>query len=129
MKTNKKLGVYMDHAMANLIEFNSELSDIKAINLDLSPQDKNTVLQKGEVHLHNKEQHKQNEFYNKIKIEILKFGNILLFGNTTAKVELFNILSEDNRFVNTKVHIENTDKLDYVHQLKFLNDYFSKAIL
>jgi hypothetical protein len=129
MKTNRKLGIYMDHSMANFIEYNLELTDIKTINLDLNHQDKEAVLLKGEVHLHNKEQHKQHQFYNTIKAEILKFNTILLFGSTTAKNELFNILSDDNHFTNIKVHIENTDKMDNTHQLKFVNDYFSKAIL
>jgi hypothetical protein len=60
--------------------------------------------------------------------EVIKnHKRIILFGPTNAKVELFDILSEDDQFVKIKIEIKNTDKMTEDQKSSFVTDYFSKA--
>ncbi|WP_310556910.1 hypothetical protein [Flavobacterium sp.] len=124
MKTTKRIAVYMDHFMANLIEYNDTAKEVKTIKSDFNHFEKEKILQKGESHLHNKEQDMQNEFYKKIIDEILKYNEVLLFGFTTAKTELMNILNDDNNFRSVKITIKNTDELTKNQQISFVNECF-----
>ena len=66
----------------------------------------------------------QNEFYNKLRNELLNYNEILLFGSTTAKTELTNILNDNNHFKDVKITIKNTDKLTKKKQIAFVNECF-----
>lgn len=124
METTKRIAVYMDHFVANLFEFVKTAKEIKTINSDFNHFEKEKILQKGESHLHNKEQDMQIVFYKKLRDELINYTEVLLFGATTAKIELSNILKEDNAFANIKVIVKNTDKLTEKQQISFVNDCF-----
>ena len=49
---------------------------------------------------------------------------MLLFGPTEAKEELFNLLSEDHRFVNIKIEVKEADKMTENQQEAFVSNYF-----
>jgi hypothetical protein len=59
MKTLKKLGIWMDHSNAHLIEFDSKIKETKTITSDFTFQDREETLQRSKSEMHNKEQHKQ----------------------------------------------------------------------
>lgn len=124
METVKKIAIYMDHFMANIIEYTNTATAIKTIKSEFNHFEKEKILQKGEIHLHNKEQDMQNEFYIKLREELLNYNNVLLFGATNAKTELSNILKSDNKFANIEMIIKNTDKLTENEQIAFVNDCF-----
>ncbi|WP_394758568.1 hypothetical protein [Flavobacterium sp.] len=124
MKTSKKLAIYLDHAEAKLYDFDISAIEFKTIKSDFDSQDKKETLQKGESHLHNKEQHLEHKFYENLGDEILSFDKVLLFGPTDAKTELFNFLMKNNRYANSKIKVKNSDKLAANQQLAFVNDYF-----
>ena len=48
--------------------------------------------------MHTKEKQLQTEYYNKIGDKIKNYDEVLLFGQTNAKDELYNILKADNQF-------------------------------
>lgn len=124
MKTEKKLGIYMDHSMANLIEYTNEAIEVNNINIDFSFQDKKESLTKSESLMHNKEQQKQGAFYKNLSQKIIDYDWIILFGSTNAKTEFFNIVNEDSRFSKVKIRIKNTDKMTKNQQKEFVNNYF-----
>jgi hypothetical protein len=124
METIKKTAIYMDHFMANIIEYKDTAKEVKTIKSDFNHFEKEKILQKGESHLHNKEQDMQSEFYKKLRDELLNYDEVLLFGSTTAKTELYNILCDDNDFGDTKITIKNTDKLTEKQQIDFVNECF-----
>jgi hypothetical protein len=97
---------------------------LKTIASDFNTYEKQKILQKGESHLHNKEQALQNAFYVKLIEELKVYNDVLLFGSTTAKAELTTILNNDNRFKNVTITIKNTDKLTKNNQLAFINEFF-----
>lgn len=124
METVKKIAIYMDHFKANIIEYTNIATTIKTIKSGFNHFEKEKILQKGEIHSHNKEQDMQNEFYLNLREELLNYDNVLLFGATNAKTELSNILKADNKFANIEMIIKNTDKLTENEQIAFVNDCF-----
>lgn len=124
METIKKIAVYMDHFMANIIEYTNSAEAIKTIKSEFNSSEKKEILQKGETQLHNKEQDLQLEFYSKLRDELLNYNSVLLFGSTNAKTELLNILQADAKFLNVEFTLKNTDKLTDNQQIAFVNDCF-----
>jgi stalled ribosome rescue protein Dom34 len=126
MKSSKKLGIWMDHHNAHLIEFSTEVKETKIMTSDFTFQDKEETLQRSESEMHNKEQHKQTTFYKNLAAVIKDYNEVLLFGPTDAKVELFNFLKENHKYDNIKIEVKNTDKMSDVDQHQFVRDYFKR---
>ena len=127
MATTKNLGIWMDHASAHLMEFTTDSMELKTIESEFTHEDKEQSLGKSESLMHNKEQHKQSEYYKKLGETIRNYDEVILFGPTDAKVELFNILREDHRFAKIKIEIKQTDKMTENQQHAFVRDHFSKS--
>jgi len=126
MKTDKKLGIWMDHASAHMLVFDGIGEHPNVLESAFTTESKANSLGKSEHIMHNKEQHQQAEYYKKLGEVIRDYDEVLLFGPTSAKSELLNILKEDHRFTNIKVEIKPADKMSYLEQRTFVYDYFSK---
>jgi stalled ribosome rescue protein Dom34 len=126
MQNPKKLAVYLDHSQATLFDFGIAAIEFKVIESEFNHQDKKEIFQKGESHLHNKEQHLQHKYYENIGEALLDFNEVLLFGPTDAKTELFNYLSEIKKFGSIRIKVKASDKLSENQQLAFVNNYFSE---
>lgn len=126
MKPAKKLGIWMDHSIAYLMEFTSNPFEIRTIESKLTHQKKMEALSKSESLMHNKEQKQLSDYYKKLGAIIKNYKRVILFGPTDAKVELFDILSEDEQFNKIKIEIKNTDKMTPNQKNSFVRDYFSK---
>lgn len=126
MKTVKKLGIWMDHSNAKIIEFTSDAKEIKTISSDFSSDDRAETLQRSENEMHNKEQQKQGTFYKNISLVIKDYDEVLLFGPTEAKNELHNLLKENHQFDKIKIEVKNSDKMNYKEQYTFVDEYFKK---
>lgn len=124
MENQKKQAVYLDHFTANIIEYDQTASIIKTIKSNFNTYEKKKMLQKGESHLHDREQQLQLQFYKRISDHCAGFSALMLFGSTTAKAELKAILSHDNRFSDTDVSLKITDKLNQKQQIAFVNNFF-----
>ena len=127
MKTTKKLGVWMDHSIAYLMEFTSKHFEIETIESKLTNQQKNISLAEYESLLKSKEKKQLSDYYKKIGETIKNYKRVILFGPSNAKVELFDFLSEDERFLKIKFEIKNTDKMTTNQQHTFVKEYFSEA--
>ena len=126
MKRVKKLGVWMDHSIAYLMEFTNNPFEIKTIESELTEDSNQLILSKKSEALINMDQHTLYAYYNKIGEAIKNYKQIVLFGPTDAKIELFDVLSEDHRFVKIKVEIKETDKMSVNQQHAFINKYFAE---
>jgi hypothetical protein len=124
MKTEKKLGIWMDHSIAHIITFTNKWKELKTIESNFTHQDKVDSLVKSESLMHNKEQQLQDEFYKKLEAVILNHDNVLLFGATDAKTELFNKIQKDHRFTNIRIEVKEADKMNEIEQISFVSDYF-----
>lgn len=118
----------MDNSIAHIIEFILEPFKIITIESEFTHQEKESTLVKGESHMHNKEQQLQKEYFKKLGEVIASYDEVLLFGPTNAKAELFNIIKLDHRFANIKIEVKESDKLTPNQQLAFVRDYFQKTV-
>ncbi|MBA3681894.1 MAG: hypothetical protein H0W73_12150 [Bacteroidetes bacterium] len=125
MESKKKLGVWMDHASAHLIEFLNDGVEHKTVDSKFTHQVKEEALNKSEHVMHNKEQHQQAEYYKKLGESIKGYDNVVLFGPTNAKEELFNTLKSDHSFEKIKIEVRQSDKMTENQQYAFVKDYFS----
>jgi len=125
MTTAKRLGIFMDHAKAHLMEFRSYPMETKIIESKFTHEEKENSIVKSEILMHNKEQHQQSEYYKKLAAAILNYEEVVLFGPTDAKVELLNLLRADHLFSKIKIELKQTDKMNENQQHTFIREYFA----
>ena len=125
MKTKKYIGVWMDHSAAHLMELSENTIITKTIESEFTKEEKSETLGKsGEFHMHNKEQQQQLNYYNAILDSLKEYQEIFLFGPTTAKNELLNLLRSDHHFDNAKIEVKHADKMPENQQQIFVRDHF-----
>jgi len=125
MKTDKRLGIWMDNAHAHLIEFRAIPADAQVVVSASTHQEKVESLNKSEQLMHNKEQHQQAAYYKNLGNTILEYDEVLLFGPTNAKNELYNILKADHLFEHIKIEVKEADKMTDNQEHAFVRDHFS----
>ena len=126
MTTAKKLGIWMDHSRAHLMEFTSTPIQTTVIESSFSHEDKEKSMRRSENQMHNRENHEQAEYYKKLGEAIRHYEEVVIFGPTDAKVELLNVLTKDHRFAGIKIKIKEADKMTENQQHAFVKKYFSK---
>jgi len=124
--TSKKIGIWLDHASAHLTEFTSMHYKTQVIESSFTRQVKEDGRDKCETLMHQKEQHLEAEYYDKLGAIIRNHDEVLLFGPTSAKDELFNILRADHLFDKIEIEVQRTDKMTEAQQQAFVKEYFSK---
>ncbi len=124
--TTKKLGIWMDHASAHVMEYNDDIKTNIVLS-EATHADKEKTLQKGESMMHNKEQQQQAEYYKILGASIKNYDDVLLFGPTNAKIELLNILKADNHFSKIKIETMQADKMTENQEHAFVKEYFQKV--
>jgi hypothetical protein len=126
MKTTKKIGIWMDHQSAHLMEFTSDSHETKTIDPEFTHDVKEQNNSKGEHGVHNKEQHQQSQYFKALGEKIKQYDSVLLFGPTDAKTELFNLLSADQHFADIKIEVRQSDKMTENQEHAFVKKYFSE---
>ena len=116
----------MDHSTANLMEFTRNPIATKTIESAFTHDEKESSLRKSERLMHHKEQQEESAYYKTLGAIIRQYDDVILFGPTEAKVELFNTLKDDHLFADIKIGLQQTDKLTENQQHAFVRDYFSK---
>ena len=124
-KTNC-LGIWMDHSNAHVMEFTTDPIETKTIESAFTHENREDNMLKGEKNMHNKEQDGQWAFYRKLSTEIEKYTDVLLFGPTDAKKELFNILKSNHAFENIRIDMRQTDKMSENQEHAFVKEHFSR---
>ncbi len=126
MTTEKKLGIWMDHASAHLMEYNDQIITNIVVS-ESTHSEREKTLQKGENIMHNKEQQQESAYYKTLGESIKNYDDVLLFGPTNAKVELLNILKADHHFSKIKIEIMPAEKMTENQAQAFVRAYFSKS--
>jgi stalled ribosome rescue protein Dom34 len=124
MKTQKNLGIWMDHSTANLIDLTSNKHS--QILSEFTFDTKEEALSRSENVMHNKRQQMQEAYYKNIADAILKFDHVLLFGPTNAKTELHNYVNTNLRFKDIKIEVKSADKMTDNQQEAFVKKYFEQ---
>lgn len=124
MKKIKKLGVWMDHSNAFIMELKDDTILTNSITSEYSHQETQPNFYKGEKLIHKKEQHLLLSYYKKLGEIIRNFDEVVLFGPTDAKNELFNIIKTDHLFTNISIKVKQSDKLSEQQMQAFVREYF-----
>ena len=125
--TKTKIGIWMDHSIAHLLEYSNNPFEIKTIESKFTRKEKVNCLLKGEIDLRSKEKEKQTKYYKKIMSVVKKYNEVILFGPTNAKQELFNVLAADYRFEGKNIQVKQTDKMSPAQQHAFVMDLFANS--
>jgi hypothetical protein len=128
MTATKSLGIWMDHARANLMELTTGPLVTKTLESRPASETSENTVSRNEFLLHHKEQDQRTAFYKSLMEEIKKYQEVVLFGPTTAKKELANLMKWDNHFKNIKVIVKHADKMTEKQQHAFVREHFLKTL-
>jgi stalled ribosome rescue protein Dom34 len=128
MKRNKHLGIWMDHSVAHLMALTNDSIVTILIESKFSHSEKEQSLKKSENLMHNKEQHLLLGYYKRLMDTIRNYQEVVLFGPTTAKNELLNLLKADLLFDNIKIEIRHADQMTTNQQHAFVREYFTPVV-
>ena len=123
MNNIRKLGIWMDHSNAYLMELANDII-VQRVVSELANHETEFNFYKGEKLIHKKEQHLQLSYYKKIGDIIKKYQDVVLFGPTDAKNELLNQIKTDHLFEGIKIEVKNSDKMTEDQMKTFVRDYF-----
>lgn len=126
MKNTNQLGLWMDDSVAYLIQFTTKPFTIQTIVREFQTEEKKSNPLKRILLLSRYKGTSLNKHYNKIGKELLKYEEIILFGPSTSKLDFFDFLSEDERFLKLKIQIKDADKMNVNQQHEFIKEYFEQ---
>lgn len=126
MKSDKTLGIWMDHSQANLIDLHVDILDY-VIRSEFTFETKEKALTRGEKHMHSKEQHMHDAYYKDLGEVMKGYDHILLFGPTDAKTELYNYLKKEQHFKDIQIDVEPADKMTDHEKVAFVKNHFAKV--
>jgi len=124
MKIIKQLGICMDHSTAFLLELKNGTIVTNSVVSGNKHSKNQENFYKGEKLIHKKEQHLQLSFYKKLGENIRDYEEVILFGATDAKDELFNLLKTDHLFENIKIEVRQSDRMTKSQMQTFVKEYF-----
>jgi hypothetical protein len=101
----------MDHSNAHLMEFTTEPLTTMIISSRFTRREK--------------QQHEPAAYYKKIGEAIINYQDVLLFGPTSAKTELYNMLKADHHFEKIRIETKEADKMTQNEQHAFVREHFS----
>jgi len=120
---HRKVGVWLDHAQAHFVDLSKGPAIVETAFSDQESQLRN----KGESgtgnklgnyrstnnenHRHNREKELKHEYFKMLSDRLKNFDDILLFGPTTAKDELHNVLKADKQFNGKKIDVKAADQM------------------
>ncbi|WHF52900.1 hypothetical protein QGN23_06365 [Chryseobacterium gotjawalense] len=125
METKNRLGIWMDHSHAHLMEY-AEPMVTKVLTSHYTEAEKVESPDMSEKTMHNTEQHDNSQYYKELGEIIRNYDSVLLFGPTDAKTELLNILGKNHLFSKIKFEVIPTDKMSENQEHDFVREYFSK---
>jgi hypothetical protein len=111
----KKIGVWMDHLHAQLLEYGQHGEDIRIIQSDY-PHSNHTEFKE-----HNIDQHSLDAFFKILEQELAPYDVILLLGGKTAKEAFFNRIRHQEAFIKKKIYKMTTDHFTPKQFATFIN--------
>lgn len=121
----KNLGIWMDHAHAHLMEFAVDVITTNIISNPFGRREKAHSPGRSEDGMHQKENQQLAQYYQKLGDIIRNFHDVVLFGPTSAKVELLNLLRADHQFEHVRLETRESDKMTQNEQQAFVRNYFA----
>lgn len=123
---SKDLGIWMDHSEAFITPIADPITSRHLVS-SFTHEDKVSSMYKSESIAHHKEQHEQAAYYKELLNVIIHYDRVLLFGPTTAKAELINLIRENPLFKHIPITVETKDKMTEQEQHQFVINHFTKS--
>jgi stalled ribosome rescue protein Dom34 len=117
----------MDYSKAHLMEILPGDMKTQTIESAFTHEAKAETRDKGEKHMHNKEDGDHLKYFKKIQIEIEKFDDVLIFGPTEAKVELYDLLKENHKCEGIRIEIQTSDKMTENQLHAYVRNHFIES--
>lgn len=124
----KQLGIYIDDTGPQVVEYRPGI--IRKVALPPFPAGSNKsgeTFKRTESYMYDIEREQQTNYMQQLKSVISHCDNLLLFGPTNLKVELFNLLRTDNCFAKTIINVRQTSRLTESLQQDFVMDHFERV--
>jgi len=113
----------MDHTHAQVTEFNPGNMHTMVVLSNHTHKESGP----DEHQANNRAQQANASFYGKISALIREYDDVLLFGPTTAKNELANLLKDDHLFANINIVVQQSDNLNQHDQHMLIRNHFTKG--
>jgi hypothetical protein len=120
----KLMGIWMDHSEAYLMELINDTIVTKIIVSESDHKERDDKWDWHEKGIHIKEQHLQLSYYKRLRDAIVEYQEVVIFGPTDAKHELFNILQADHLFEDIRIKVLNADKMTESQMHTFVREHF-----
>lgn len=117
----------MDHSIAHLMKFSNDAIISTTIEAGSTLPAKEQNMGVHERLLHNREKSELTAYYSKLSDAIKDYDEVLLFGPTDAKIELFNLLKKNHLFEKIKIETKTVDKMTENQQHIYLKEYFKQV--
>ena len=124
MTTAKYLGIWMDHSCAHVMELTTNSIESVTIESNLISSEKEEYPGMCEKQFHHKRQQRLSDYYIQLGDTIKNYAAVILFGPTSAKAELFNLLRSDQLFANIKFDIKQTNEMPAHMEHAFVREHF-----
>ena len=124
MKNTKKLGIWMDHSIAYVMELKDGAIVENIVAIETFQPDNESEFIMNERLVQNKEQQLQANYYKKLREIIRNYEEVVLFGPTEAKNELLNLLKTDHLFDKIKLNAILSDKMNAKQMHAFVEEYY-----
>ena len=134
---SKRIGIWMDHTKAHFIDLSKGIVVVETVYSNKESEIRykgesghgtllgNNRSTNNENHEHNRANDIMLEYYHVLSDRVKNYDDILLFGPTGAKDELYNKLSTDKRFVTKNIRVEPADKLTENQMVAQVKEYFN----
>ena len=115
----------MDHSIAYVMDLSKNTIVPNTIVLQNAFSEKEENIGLDESLVQNKEQNQLSGYFKHLSDVIKDYQEVVLFGPTSAKTELLNLLKKNHLFKNIKIDVKNADKMTENQQCAFVKDYFN----
>ncbi len=128
MKVKKRLGIWMDHTTAFWMEYVVDSFEVNTINAEHVSMINQQPLLQSESALHNKEKQSLQSYYKSLMEIVRRYDEVVIYGPSSAKTELYNLIREDHRFDAIKIETKSASKMSFKEQHAFIKEYFAKLL-
>lgn len=124
MTANTKMGIWMDHSIAYLFDVSHSNSETLTIKADIKHHEIKETLGLDESNAQNKDRDQLSDYFRRLTDIIEEFDEVVLFGSTEAKTELFNRINNSNNMIKTRVVVKQSDRMTENQMMAFVRSYF-----
>ncbi|MDX9932545.1 MAG: hypothetical protein RB294_08170 [Bacteroidales bacterium] len=124
MTAGTKMGIWMDHTIAYLFDVSDSDAETLTIKANIQHHEVKETQGLDESNTQNKEQDQLSDYFKRLTDIIQKFDEVVLFGPTDAKTELFNQLKKSNSISKTNIVVKQSERMTENQMKAFVRSYF-----